>query len=173
MSLAGHAEDEHQLLALATLRTLACACHIHNKSVFAAHGVVGVMVGMLCSGKEACLQEAALGLAGLATDPMVRRHVCSTDLFATLSDTHNMPCYTYNCSHSATCWLSPQLREVARRAGAVERLRRLSVCGPRERQGICQAAMQRLMGHETEMPQRCRPGSSLLQATLGGAASTS
>lgn len=71
VALGGNQEDEHQLLALSTLRVLACARHIHNKSVFAAHGAVGFMVAMLGSGKEACLQEAALGLAGLASDPMV------------------------------------------------------------------------------------------------------
>lgn len=78
MALAANPQDEHQLLALSTLRTLACARHIANKSVFAAHGAVGLMVGMLGSGKEACLQEAALGLAGLASDPMVRNQLGCT-----------------------------------------------------------------------------------------------
>lgn len=72
VSLAGNPEDEHQLLSLTTLRTLACARHIQSKAVFASHGAVGLMVRMLGSGKEACLQEAALGLAGLASDPTVR-----------------------------------------------------------------------------------------------------
>ncbi len=71
VALATHPQEEHHVLALSTLRTLACARHMHNKIVFASQGALALMVRMLGSSKEALVQEAMLGLAELSADAKV------------------------------------------------------------------------------------------------------
>ncbi len=52
---------------------------------------------------------------------------------------------------------------MARRAGAVERLRALaSSTAPKERQRICQAAVQRLLGYDVDLSAWCKVASGTM-----------